>query len=83
MVVRLTYIFECKSGFKYVRETKDEILQIMQENYKALQEIANGEDDFCNMFLDAQKPIIRGSITCRVSGVWKFYDLRTEIEEIK
>ncbi len=53
MNVNIKYIFECKNGFKFERETPEEIIRIMQENYDALKKIATGNGDFCNYFIDA------------------------------
>lgn len=83
MNVQLIYIFECADDFKFVRETPSEILDIMASNYQELQGMKNNEDDFVNCFLDStNKYFPKGSITAKLDGVYKFYELRTEIKEL-
>lgn len=89
MKAEIKYIFECKGGFKYIRDTKEDILQVVNDNYEALKELcserkSHGDDCWCNMFLDTTGGvIIRGSITTKIDNTWQFYEIRTEINEIQ
>lgn len=83
MKVELSYIFECANGFKYTRSTPEEIKEIVKSNCDALQELATGENDFVNKFIDNTNPLfLRGSVTTRISDVWQFYTIRTEAKVI-
>lgn len=81
MKVELKYIFECKDGFRVVKETPSEILAIMGENYQALQAMAKGKNDSCHCFIDgSNKYFPTGSMTSNIDGNYKLYELRTEIK---
>jgi len=82
MKIEIKYIFECKDGFKFVRDTFDEIRQIVDDNYRALQDIAR-DGDSVNMTMDYNnKYFPKASISACIGGTWKFYELRTEVTEI-
>ena len=84
MNVNIKYIFECKDGFKFERETPEEIIRIMQENYDALKKIATGNGDFCNYFIDASNEYFpKGTICASIDGTYMIYTLKTEITPIK
>ena len=83
MNVQLNYIFECAGGFKYVRNTPSEILEVMSDNYQALHKMMKGDDDYCNCLLDStNKYFPSGSISACLHGVHIYYTLRTEIKEL-
>ena len=83
MKVDIKYIFECKDGFRFVRDTFEEIRQIVDENYNALKDIAK-DGDSVNMYRDYNnKYFPNASISACIQGTWKFYNLRTEITEIQ
>ena len=52
MKIDINYIYECKDGFKYVRSTPQEILKLMEEDYKVLNELATGKNDFCHFVIE-------------------------------
>ena len=84
MNVNIKYIFERKDGFKFERETPEEIIRIMQENYDALKKIATGIGDFCNHFIDTTNEYFpKGSICACIDGTYMVYTLKTEITQIK
>ena len=84
MNVNIKYIFECKDGFKFERETPEEIIRIMQESYDALKKIAIGKGDFCNYFVDTTNEYFpKGSICFSIDGTYMVYTLKTELTQIK
>ena len=83
MKVNLTYVFDTKDGFRYERETPSEILEIARENYKALKELATGEGDYCDWYIDESKPLFpSGIITAEIDGFHRQYNLTTIVEPI-
>jgi hypothetical protein len=82
MVVQIDYVFECQDGFKYVRNTFEEIKEIVDKNYKALQEIASNGDSVNMVFDYSHKYFPSARISACIGGVWKYYTLRTEAKEI-
>lgn len=68
MRVNIKYIFECKGGFKFVRDTFEEIKGIVDENYKALNDMASNGDTV-NMYRDYNNPYFpKASISACISG---------------
>jgi hypothetical protein len=83
MNVQLKYIFECADGFKFVRDTPAEIIEIMSDNYQALRKMMRSDDDYCNCLLDSSnKYFPSGSISACLHGVRNYYTLRTEVKEL-
>ena len=83
MVIQVIYIFECKDGFKFIRDTFEEIKKIVDDNYKALQDMAK-DGDSVSMTMDYNnKYFPSASISACIGGTWKFYTLRTEVLEMK
>ena len=83
MNVKLTYVFETKDGFRYERETPEEIIKIVEENYKALKRIAK-DGDSVNMTTDYRNRYFpSATISACIQGTWRYYHLRTEVTEIK
>lgn len=82
MKVEIKYIFETKGGFRYERDTFEEIVQIVEDNYKALAEIASNGDSL-NLYKDYNnKYFPKATISACIAGNWRYYELYTEITEI-
>ena len=82
MKVDIKYIFECKGGFRYIRDTFSEIKQVVDENYEALKNMARNGDSV-NMYMDYNNPYSpTASISACIDGTWKFYSLYTKVTEL-
>jgi hypothetical protein len=80
MKIDINYIYECKDGFKYVRSTPQEILKLMEEDYKVLNELATGKNDFCHFVIDKTNEYFpKGNIFTSIDGCHKTYSLYTEV----
>ena len=83
MKVQLTYVFETKDGFRYERETPEEIKEIVVQNYIALKNIVKDGDPLSMIKDYTNEYMPKATISCCINGTWKYYDLRTEVKPIE
>ena len=83
MKIEINYVYGCKDGFRFIRSTPQEVLELFENDYKELCELATGKGDFCNYFIDTtNKYFPKGSISVCIDGCYKFYELKTEVAEL-
>lgn len=84
MNLELTYIFECPGGFKYVRNTPQEIIKVFKENLEALKMNAKECKQIKDIysFLDEHKYMPIGYIEFWINDKYMRYELRTEVKQL-
>ena len=84
MKLELSYIFECPGGFKYVRNTPEEIISVFNENYNAIKEDAkeNNRITDLNSFIYKNGYFPEGSISFYIDKKYMWYKLRTEVKQL-
>ncbi|MBQ9232351.1 MAG: hypothetical protein IJ190_14390 [Prevotella sp.] len=83
MKADVKYIFECQDGFRFVRDTFEEIERVFDENVKALVDVA-GEGDRISVTKDFGNHLSpKAHISAQIDGTWKFYDLYSEVTPIQ
>ena len=86
MKLELTYIFECPGGFKFVRNTPEEIISVYNENLQAIinhERECKGSIILLSNILDNKNHYLpKGYISILCKGRNIKYELRTEVKQL-
>lgn len=85
MKLELTYIFECPGGFKYVRNTPEEIISVFNENLQAIindEKECNGRLVLLDSVLDTSGDFPKGRISIFCDGKIMHYELKTTVKRL-
>ena len=82
MKVQITYVFETKDGFRYERETPEDIIQIVEANYYALKRIVKDGDSLSMIKDYDNKYFPKATISACIGGEWRYYKLHEEVKPL-